>query len=177
MSDRPWQVLDRKVVYESDWVGVQHWAVRLPDGSVIPDHHVVVYPYQVVGIVPRGEDGSILLVDHYRFITDTRGWEIPGGKIEKGESLETAAMRELLEETGYSAESVSPLGFYYPSNGSGDQLFHTVIARGVHHVSEIPDQNESISVRWFAPDEVRTMLKRNEIKDGLSITALWWALS
>ena len=175
--ERPWQVLEKKPLYQSSWIELHHWAVRLPDGSIIPDHHVLIYPYAAVGVVARDTQGNILLIDHYRFITDTRGWEVPGGKLDEGETVISAGRRELLEESGYSAETVTVLGHYYPSNGTGNQIFNIVLAEGVRCESEIPDQNEAIARRWFSAAEVRAMLKRNEIKDGLSLTALWWALS
>lgn len=86
LEDAPWQVLGKRPIYSSPWVGLEHGSVRLPDGSVIPDHHVVVYPRQAVGVVARNASGNFLLIDHYRFITDSRGWEIPAGQVEEREN-------------------------------------------------------------------------------------------
>src|SRR5512136_3044185 len=97
-APRPWQVLGKRVIYHSPWVGLEQWAVRLPDGSLIPEHHVVVYPRPAVGVIPRNTAGSILLVEHYRFITDTQGWEVPAGGVDEGETVAEAGARELLEE-------------------------------------------------------------------------------
>lgn len=178
MSDeKPWTVLDRRTIYQSEWVGLQHVDVRLPDGNVIHDLHLVTYPFQAAAVVPIGDDGRILLIDHYRFQTDTRGWEIPAGKIDAGESPAGAAARELREETGHRAETLNYLGRYHPSNGSSNQVFHVFVARGVTRVSEIEDTNEVIAVRWFAPAEVRELIRQNEILDGLSLTGLSWAIA
>ena len=43
-GDAPWQVLGKERIYASPWVNVEHWAVRLPDGRVIPDHHTRHFP-------------------------------------------------------------------------------------------------------------------------------------
>ena len=99
---------------------MQRVDVRLPDGSILRDIHLVDYKRQAAGVVPIGADGKILLIDHYRFQTDTRGWEIPAGKIDAGESAEQAATRELREETGHQAASLKFLGKYHPSNGSSN---------------------------------------------------------
>ncbi len=176
MTDsEPWQVLARRVVYASDWVDVQQVDMRLPDGQVLRDIHLVDYKHGAAAVVPIGEDGKILLIDHYRFQTDTRGWEVPAGKIEDGETAEQSAARELREESGHRAESLKYLGRYHPSNGSSNQVFHVFVARGVTRVGEIEDTNEVSGLRWFTPQEVRALIARNEILDGLSLAALCWA--
>ena len=175
-QNKPWQVLARRVVYASDWVNVQHVDIRVPSGDVWRDIHLVDYPHPAASVIPLGDDGKILMIDHYRFQTDTRGWEVPAGKIERGETPEQAAARELLEETGHRAASFKYLGCYHPSNGSSNQVFHVFVARGVTRVGAIQDTNEVSGLRWFAPAEVRALIAQNEIRDGLSLTSLSWAM-
>jgi len=172
----PWQVLDKRTIYSSDWINLAQWSVRLPDGSVIPDHHVLDYPSEAVAIIPIDASGRVLLIDHYRFITDTRGWEVPSGRIDAGESVRQAALRELMEETGYSASDWQAMGSYFPSNGSSNQVFHVSVARNLIRRSEPLDANETLNVRFFALDEVRDLIVYNRIQDGLSLTALCWGL-
>ena len=170
----PWQVLRRATVYDSPWVRVHRDDVRLPDGTVIDGHHVVDVPRPAVGVVPVGEGGRLLLIEHYRFITDTTGWEIPAGGFDPGEDVATAAARELSEETGHAADRFEPLGTYHPSNGVSNQTFHVVVGRGLRKVGDVTDTNEVMRLRWFEAVEVRAMLRRNEIRDGLSVTGLLW---
>ena len=174
---KPWQILARRTIYDSDWVGLQHIDVQLPDGEILRGMHLVTFRHQAAAVVPIADDGRILLVDHYRVQTDTRDWEIPAGRIEKDESPEQCVVRELLEETGHCAASFEYLGRYHPSNGSSNQVFHVFIARGVTRVSRIQDTNEVMGLRWFTPQEVREMVARNEIFDGLSLTGLTWAIT
>ncbi|MBI4770091.1 MAG: NUDIX hydrolase [Chloroflexi bacterium] len=172
-----WQVLGKKVLHASRWMNLEQWDVRLPDGSRIPDHHVITFPRPAVGVVPFGADGRLLLIDHYRFQTDTRGWEIPAGAAEPGESVEQTARRELLEETGCEALELQALGRYHPTNGSSNQVFHVTLARGVHPVTTRVDPNETLGLRWFSRAEVKAMLIDGQIRDGLSLTGLLWALA
>ncbi len=176
-TNKPWHVLSRRTVYASDWVDLQQVDVRLPDGQVLRDIHLVDYKHGAAAVVPIADDGKILLIDHYRFQTDTRGWEVPAGKTEDGETAEQSAARELREETGHRAELLKYLGRYHPSNGSSNQVFHVFVARGVTRVGEIEDTNEVSGLRWFSPQEVRALIDRNEILDGLSLTALCWAVT
>ena len=101
----------------------------------------------------------------------------PSIQVDEGETPEQAAERELMEETGHRAGSLKYLGRYHPSNGSSNQVFHVYVARGVTRVGEIQDTNEVIGFRWFTPPEVREMLARNEILDGLSLTGLCWSMT
>lgn len=175
--NRPWQVVARRTAYDSDWIGIQLVDIRLPDGSLLRDIHLVDYKHAAAAVVPVGQDGRILLIEHYRFQTDTRGWEVPAGKIDEGETPEQAAARELLEETGHHGDWFKHLGHYHPSNGSSNQVFQVYVARGVRQVTEIQDTNEVIGLRWFSADQVRGLIERNEILDGLSLTSLCWAIA
>ncbi len=171
---RPWQVLKRTTIYDSPWVRLHRDDVRLPDGSVIDGHHVVDFPRPAVCVVPIGDDGRILLIEHYRFITDTTGWEVPAGRLDEGEQLDEAAARELREETGFVAERFEHLGFYHPSNGSTNLTFHIYFGYGLRQVGELTDTNEIMRVAWFSIDEVWAMIVANEVRDGMTLTALLW---
>lgn len=171
---RPWQVLKRVTVYDSPWVRVHRDDVRLPDGTVIDGHHVVEIPRPAVGVIPIGADGRVCLIEHYRFITDTTGWEIPAGGIDPGEDLLAAAARELREESGCAAGRLEYLGRYHPNNGSSSQTFHVCIGHNSHEVGPIIDTNEVLRAKWFEPQDIWSLLDRNEVKDGLSLTALMW---
>src|SRR5215471_8348706 len=76
----PWRVLGKRRVYASEWINLDFWSVRLPDGTVIKDYTVLDYPRPAVAVLPIGGDGRVLMIDHYRFITDTRSWSFrPAG--------------------------------------------------------------------------------------------------
>jgi 8-oxo-dGTP pyrophosphatase MutT (NUDIX family) len=126
--------------------------------------------------VAVNKDGRVLLIDHYRFITQTRGWEIPAGRIDEGEEAQHAAGRELMEETGFVAGSLTKLGRYYAAIGSSNLSFHIYIGRNLTPTGGALDPNEVIELRWFPVSEIRQLIVRNAILDGLSLTALMWAL-
>jgi 8-oxo-dGTP pyrophosphatase MutT (NUDIX family) len=173
----PWEVLSRQVIYSSRWgIDVGLWSVRLPDGSIAKDHPVLEHLRPAVGIIPIGDAGRILMIDHYRVITGRRGWELPAGRVDPGESVEDTAQRELLEETGYSAGRWETLGEYNPSNGSSNQVLHVKIARDLTRRSDPTDQSETMGLCWFDVQEVRRLVRANEIHNGLSLTALCWAI-
>jgi 8-oxo-dGTP pyrophosphatase MutT (NUDIX family) len=176
MEKTHWEVLRRVTVYDSSWVRLHRDDVRLPDGSVIDGHHVVDIPMPAVGVVAVGDDGRILLIEHHRFITGTTGWEIPAGRFDAGDTVESAAARELLEETGHSAARFEYLGNYFPINGLCNQTFHVSVGRGLIRRSGIQDTNEVIRIGWFERREIAGMIRDGGIKDGLSVTGLLWFL-
>lgn len=169
-----WDELKRSTQFESNWFAIRQSDIELPDGSVGTGWHWIDFPTQAVGVVPVRQDGSILLVNQFRFTTRTRDWELPAGRVDFGEAAHAAALRELREETGHSALELNELGHYFPSNGSSNQEFVLFVARGLERVGAIQDTNEVDEAKWFARDEVRSMLTRNEILDGMSVAGLLW---
>lgn len=169
-----WDELKRESALQTNYFTIQKSDLELPDGSVGRGWHWIDFHTPAVGIIPVRADGHILLVNQFRFSTRTRDWELPAGRVDEGETPEHAAVRELREETGHRANVFEPLGYFHPSNGSSNQKFIFFIARELERLSAIVDTNEIDDARWFAPDEVRGMLARNEILDGMSVTGLLW---
>jgi 8-oxo-dGTP pyrophosphatase MutT (NUDIX family) len=134
-------------------------------------------PSDASGTVVVDDERGVLLLWRHRFITDTWGWEIPAGGIDKGESPAEAATRETIEETGWTPGPLRHLVSYHPTNGVSDQKFHLFLADGAKHVGDPTDPGESERVEWVPLHEVRAAAKRGEVTDGLSLTALLYALT
>jgi 8-oxo-dGTP pyrophosphatase MutT (NUDIX family) len=122
-------------------------------------------------------DRGVLLLWRHRFITDTWGWEIPAGAVDEGESPGEAAAREVREETGWQPGPLEHLVSYQPSNGLSDQRFHVFLARDAEHLGDPIDVGESERIEWRSPSDVRAHIARKEMPDGLSLTALLYALA
>ena len=87
------------------------------------------------------DDGHVLLVDQYRIPLGKRSLEIPAGLIgddegKEGEAPEVAAMRELEEETGYTAERMENLGEFHSSPGMVSEAFTLLKAHGLTKIGE-----------------------------------------
>lgn len=145
--------------------------VELPDGERIA-HDVVRLPRQASAAIVHDPERGILLLWRHRFVTDTWGWEIPGGEIDAGESPEEAAARETLEETGWRPGPLRHAGFFHPMSGRVDQTFHVCVADGAEHVGEPADPHEAERVEWVATDELPRLIRDGEIRDGYTLAAL-----
>ena len=66
---------------------------------------------------------------------------------------------------------------FSPTNGISDQVFHTFVADGATHVGEPTDAGESERIEWVPVSEVRRILRDNEMLDGMSLTAVAYALA
>lgn len=170
-----WRIHGERTIYASEWLEVCLTDVELPDGTRF-DHHVVRLPRPAVGVIVRDDDGRVLLLRRHRFITDTWGWEIPAGRVEPDETLEQAAERESIEETGWRPLELEYLGFSHPTNGLMEQRFEYFLAPRAEYVADF-DRTETESIAWFAPDDVRTLIEQGEVPDGLSVTALGMAFT
>lgn len=165
--------LGRKTVYESNWLDLHLDKVELNDGSVIDNFHVVTHHREGVTVVVENEKEEILFVKAYRYLTNSIEWEIPAGGAEKNEDIMETGEREVLEETGFHIKDLEHLLSYYPASGSNKLKFHVLKARLDNEKKKGDyDTNEIADVKWFKKEEVINMIRTNEIKDGLTLTAL-----
>ena len=131
------EMLDRKVIYESDWVSLYSDKVKMPDGRIFDTYHKLHYPHESVCVVIVNEKDEILMIQSKRYVTSRLEWEIPAGRIESNESPEDAARRECLEETGCTLKDLKYLCCHNPSNGMSDLKLHVFGAKVATESMEI----------------------------------------
>lgn len=171
-----WAVHGEEVLYDSSWLSLRLADVELPDRRRVA-HHLLRLPTPAAGTVVADPDRGVLLLWRHRFITDSWGWEIPAGRVERGESIEVGAAREVLEETGWEPGPLERLTSYHPSNGLSDQTFHLFLTRQARQIGAPVDWFESERVEWLPVDRVRRELAAGAIGDGLSLDALCWCFA
>jgi ADP-ribose pyrophosphatase len=163
--------LSRTVIYKNSWINLYVDKVRFPDGRIINKHHVLDFEKESVAVLVENIRRQVLLVHAYRYPTDTIGWEIPAGAVEKGESILAAAKREVREESGYNTTRHKLIYTYNPLNGISNKIFHLVRAQAADKTGEF-DRNEIKDIRWVSRSEISKMIKERSIKDGYSLTGL-----
>jgi len=95
-----WERLKRTTLVDTPFLKVFSDVIRLPDGSLIDDY-TVTKKRDVVIIVATNPEGKVLIQEEYRYAVDQTLLSLPAGQIDENETPVKAAVRELLEETGY----------------------------------------------------------------------------
>ena len=171
-----WRVHGERSLYDSDWMSLRLVDVEIPGGDRF-DHHVLRMPAPAAGTVVHDPSRGVLLLWRHRFITDSWGWEIPAGRVEAGETVEAAAAREVLEETGWRPGPIRHLVTFHPANGISDLTFHVYVASGATEVGDPTDTHESERIEWVPVSRLRELLVRGDVRDGMSVAAISTALA
>jgi 8-oxo-dGTP pyrophosphatase MutT (NUDIX family) len=172
-----WEVTARELLHDCRIFRVHRATARSP-------HTAAAHPFYTidadswVNVVATTARGEVVMVRQWRHGASRVTLEIPGGLIDPGESAETAAVRELLEETGYAAPSVRPLGVANPNPAIFGNRVHTYLAENCERVAEV--RNGPLEETWveLVPErELAARLRAGEIDHALVIAALhWWRL-
>ena len=106
---------------------------------------------------PSSADPRIALIYQFRHAADRYLWEIPAGRLEDGESPEDCARREMLEETGYTAERVDHLASIYTTPGFTDEIIH-LFAMAIRHGLGAGDLGDAIYAYPTFSSDVKFMV-------------------
>lgn len=131
----------------------------------------VRHPGAVV-VVPVLDDGRVVLIRNHRVSVGERLWECCAGTMEPPEPPEACAARELIEETGYRAATLTPLGWFYTTPGLTDERMHAFVARGLSHAGQDLEDDESIEVHALPAARALQMIESGELRDAKSMVAL-----
>ena len=136
----------------------------------------VVYHNGGVSILPIDNDGNVYLVQQYRCAFNSEVLEIPAGKLEKSENPFDAAVRELKEETGFSAEEIISLGEYWPTVGYCSEKIYLYLAKGLTAGDTHFDSDEFISCIKMPYAQLLQMCKNGQVPDGKTQLAVFKAM-
>ena len=173
MADKnnPWILLSSEKKYENPWISVTEHQVLNPAGGK-GIYGVIHFKNLAVGVVPF-EKGQIWLVGQYRFPLETYSWEIPEGGGPAGETPEDTAKRELKEETGLEAKTITPLLEMDISNSVSDEKAIVFLATGLKAGKAMPDETEELKIVKISLEDAYERVERHEIRDSLTVAAIY----
>jgi 8-oxo-dGTP pyrophosphatase MutT (NUDIX family) len=166
-----WKTLDSTTVYDNAWMTVFEDKVIDPGGGEHLYGHIH-FKNKAIAIVPLDDEGNTWIVGQSRFTIGEYSWEVPMGGSAPGEEPVDTARRELREETGLTATSLTPLMRLHISNSITDEEGFVFLARGLSAGEPDFDDMEDLAIRKLPLTEAVDMVMRGEITDAISIAAL-----
>lgn len=167
---KKFEVLDSKIVFDK-FFKILKDRVRLPDKK--ETDYYTVKTREVVSVLALTDENEVVMCEQYRHAVGKIMTDFPAGYVEEGEDLETAARRELEEETGYTAKNLEKLGDIYPVTGMTNMRIHCFLATGLKKEKEQKlDPSEFIDVKLVPLEEIARKVDNNEHKDVISSYAI-----
>ena len=158
-------LVSREEIFDGCVLHVTRDTVRLPNGKNAVRE--VAWHGGAVAVLPLFEDGTVLMERQYRYAHSRVVFEIPAGKLDSPEEdhLE-AAVRELREETGLSASSITDLGMIAPSVAVLSERIHLYLAEGLTSGETDLDEDEFLSLERVKLTELHRMVMEGKIEDS-----------
>ena len=153
-----------------------HRDTMIEPGGVRVTRDLVVHSKSVV-VMPIFPDGRILLIRQYRHAPAGFMWELVAGRVDEGEQPLSAARRELLEETGYSAKRFRKLLEFFPSPGFLSESMIIYAAEGLTAGQAQPEEDERITARIITLKEAKQWIRRGKICDAKTIAGILYYAS
>lgn len=171
ITANPWRTHASQEVFDNPYVKIIRNKVTRPSGH--PGvYSVISFKRVAVAIVPVDEEGYTWLVGQYRYPHDTYEWEVPEGGAEPGEDPADCALRELREEAGLIAGTLTPILHMQLSNSTTNEISHSFLATNLTLTDPDPDDTEQLAIHRLPLDDVYAMVLRGEIRDALSVASL-----
>ena len=156
--------LDSKLIFDGRILHVYDDTVSLPNGHTASRE--LIRHVGAVCVLPLTDDGNVIVERQYRYPVGRVLTEIPAGKLDsKQEDHESAARRELREETGCVADKLIDLGVFYPAPAYSDEAIRMFLARGLHMGAQDLDPDEFLNVEYVPLEDLVRQVLAGEIPD------------
>ena len=192
---KPWKMLSSEFLVNAPWLKVAKETCELPSGKVIDDFYTLWQPDWVL-ILARTTEGKWVMTEQYRHGTGKIALEFPAGIIDKGETPEDAAIRELQEECGYGTVKGDPgtesgmtekgvagvtkyVGSFSVNPDRHRGRFHVVFIDGVKRLGKTNfDDTEDIETFLYSDEEFQAKIADGTFDHPLQIAGYFkWKLT
>lgn len=127
-------------------------------------------------VVPLLDDGSVVMIEQYRYPVGGSIYEIPAGRLEPGEDPRECAARELEEEVGYRAGTLEKLADIYSAPAYCTEIISLFLARGLVPGTQRLEPDECIRVLTLPLSDAIRRLRASQVADAKTLTGLLLAL-
>ena len=169
----PFELLRSEILMKGRAFAIRRDHLKTPDGRETK-FEIIEHGGSVV-IIPVDENGNMLLVRQYRHATGQDLLELPAGTLDGGENPEICAAREIREETGMAAGTLTKVGDFYLAPGYSTEFMVVFLATDLSHNPLEADADEFLSMEAIQVAEAIKMAERGEMPDAKSLAALFLA--
>ncbi|PSN20085.1 NUDIX hydrolase [filamentous cyanobacterium CCP5] len=176
LGHEPPQLLKQRLFYEGRKFNFEVNRLRLPNKAE-GDWECIRHPGGALA-VPVTDSGQLVMLKQYRFAIQGRLLEFPAGTVEPNETPLETVQREIIEETGYRAETWQSLGKFPLAPGYSDELIYSFLATGLTQVEDAAigaDADEDIEVLLMTPQELEKAIHNGDAVDAKSISSFFLA--
>jgi ADP-ribose pyrophosphatase len=159
-------------LFKGNFLHAKRDTVRLPNGKSATREYIV-HPGAVV-VVPLLDDGRVALVRQYRYPIDRVMTEFPAGKLDPGEDPLFCGLRELQEETGYTAREWAHAGAMHLAVAYSTEIIHIYFARGLTVGSQQLDHEEFVETTTATPAQLLDWCRDGTVSDAKTLTCTLW---
>lgn len=163
-------VIRRRPVHKGRAINFYVDKVRLPDGKAATREYVD-HP-GAVAVVAFRDSQTVVLVRQYRYPVGETTWEIPAGKLDAHETPRACVIRELREETGYTARRVRRLLTFWPAPAFSNERLHVYRADGLASGPMSPDDDEFIEAKPVPFKTALAWIRSGKIRDAKTTIGL-----
>lgn len=159
-------------VFRGRLLEVRRDLARLPDGSEATREYIV-HPGAVM-VVPLLDDGRLVMERQWRYPLERVMLEFPAGKLERGEAPYLCAVRELAEETGYTAREWARAGVLHNAIAYSDEAIEVWFARGLTAGERRLDEGEFLDLQLVGVEELAGLCASGAVTDAKTLVGLLW---
>ncbi|PCF33093.1 ADP-ribose pyrophosphatase [Staphylococcus delphini] len=163
------KTISKESIYKGRIIEVEKHKVSLPNNETA--YREVVKHNGAVAICALTPDQQVILVKQYRKALEQELLEIPAGKLEPGEDRESAAMRELEEETGYKAKKLTLIGEVYGTPGFSNEKISVYFADNLVEGEVNLDEDEFVEKVLYSLEDVKKAIEARTIEDAKTFIA------
>lgn len=162
--------LNSETIFEGKVVTLEKDKVLCPNGN--ESYREIIRHPGGAAILCITEKDEVILERQFRYAYDEVIYEIPAGKLEKGEDPYYAALREFEEETGNKTDKLESLGELYPTCGYSSEIIYLYLAKDFVKTETHLDEDEVIELEYVPLNEVKNMIADGRIKDAKTIASV-----
>ncbi|MGE5223448.1 MAG: NUDIX hydrolase [Omnitrophica WOR_2 bacterium] len=157
-------------IYQGRAFNVRKDQVELPNGK-LSSLDIVDHPGAVT-LIPVDEQGRIWFVRQYRYAAGRELLELPAGTLERDETPEHSASREVREETGMAAGKLRKIGDFFMAPGYSTEHMVVFLATDLRSDPLTRDEDEFLSIEQISIEKAYGMVDSGEMQDGKTLAAL-----